>query len=236
VQTLLSSSDVVQELLTLIRAEGLAEGDRLPSIRQLSAKLGARPHIVRDALMQAQMLGYVKVPSRSRAVVRSLRGSTAEHGLGDMREALLDGGEHHLFHLLEARQLFEFEIIRQAARRRRLEDLLPVREALHEMNAIHEPHRRPEYVEFDIRFHVAIARLADNPVLTAMLKPLLTALRPFLCRLPFDADRRDRTQRSHSDIYKALVAGDADQALEQMQGHLRLAYDTLLGEIQTLPE
>jgi GntR family transcriptional repressor for pyruvate dehydrogenase complex len=186
--------------------------------------------------MQAQMLGYVKVPSRSRAVVRNLRSANGEQPQADSMEAVLEGGEHHLFHLLEARQLLEFEIARQAARRRRLEDLLPIREALHAMNAIQESHRRPEYVEHDIRFHLGIAKLAANPVLTAMLRPLLTTLRPFLCRLPFDADRRDLTQRSHSDIYKALVAGDPDQALEQMQEHLRLAYDNLLDKIQTLPE
>jgi len=236
VQTLLTSSDIVQELLSLIRSEGLVEGDRLPSIRQLSARLGARPHVVRDALMQAQMLGYVKVPSRSRAVVRSSRSSNGEHVQSDTMESLLEGGEHHLFHMLEARQLLEFEIVRQAARRRRLEDLLPVREALHAMSAIQESHRRPEFVEHDIRFHLGIARLAANPVLTAMLRPLLTTLRPFLCRLPFDAARREIAQRSHTDIYKALVAGDADQALAQMQEHLRLAYDNLLGEIQTVPE
>jgi GntR family transcriptional repressor for pyruvate dehydrogenase complex len=185
--------------------------------------------------MQAQMLGYVRVPSRSRAIVQSPRKANGEAFPSETIDSLMEGDDHHLFHLLEARQLLEFEIVRQAAQRRRLEDLLPVREALHAMNAIQEPHRRPEFAEHDIRFHLAIARVAGNPVLTALLKPLLGTLRPFLCRLPFDADCRERTQHSHAEIYKALVAGDADDAYARMEGHLRLAYDNLLGEIQTLP-
>jgi GntR family transcriptional regulator, transcriptional repressor for pyruvate dehydrogenase complex len=234
VQSLASTTDVVQEVLALIQAEGLLAGDRLPSIRQLSARLGARPHVVRDALLQAQTLGHVKVVPRSRAIVQTPRTSPNGQPLAESVGAPLEYNDHHMFHLLQARQMLEFEIVRQAARRRRLEDLLPAREALTAMNAIREPHRRPEFVEHDIRFHLAIARVADNPVLTAMLRPLLTTLRPFLCQLGFDADCRDRTQRSHAEIYRALVAGDADLAHEQMQDHLRLAYDNLLGELQTV--
>lgn len=234
-QSVASSADVVQEVLSLIETEGLAPGDRLPSIRQLSARLGARPHVVRDALLQAQLLGHVKVVPRSRAIVQqAARNSGNGHPLAESVGEALEYSDHHLFHLLQARQMLEFEIVQQAARRRRLEDLLPVREALKAMNAIREAHRRPEFVEHDIRFHLAIARVADNPVLTAMLRPLLATLRPFLCQLGFDADCRDRTQRSHAEIYRALVAGDPELAHEQMQGHLRLAYDNLLGELQTI--
>lgn len=226
--------DVVQELLTLIQSEGLGPGDRLPSIRQLAARLGVRPHIVRDALLQVQALGHVKVVPRSRAIVQPARSAGNGHSLTEGVGETLAYSDHHLFHLLEARQMLEFEIVRQAARRRRLEDLLPAREALNAMNAIREPQRRPEFVEHDIRFHLAIARVAANPVLTGMLKPLLTTLRPFLCQLGFDADCRDRTQRSHAEIYRALVAGDPERAHQQMLGHLRLAYDNLLGELQTV--
>jgi GntR family transcriptional repressor for pyruvate dehydrogenase complex len=231
----LSPTEVVEELLTLIRAQRLSPGDRLPSIRQLSVRFGVRAHVVRDALLQAQLLGYVQVRPRSRAIVQSLRSRAPGSALTDSLTMTFAQGDHHLFHLLEARQLLECEVARQAARRRRLEDLLPVREALHAMNAITEPDRRPDYVEHDIRFHLAIARVADNPVLLAMLKPLLDTLRPFLSRLPFEADCRDRTQRSHAQIYRALVAGDAEIASDEMQDHLKLAYDNLLGEVRTLP-
>jgi len=230
-----TSSEVVQDLLALIRSENLVAGDRLPSIRQLSARLGIRPHQVRDALLQAQMLGHVQVHPRSGAVVQALPAESHVDGLKALAAGALETGSHHLFHLLEARQLLEFEIVEQAARRRRLEDLLPARDALNAMNAIHDPDRRHEFVEHDVRFHLAIARVAGNPVLTAMLEPLLVGLRPYLCRLTIDAKCLLRTQNSHMEIYRALVAGDARMAREQMQDHLQLAYDNLLGEVQSLP-
>lgn len=228
-------SEVVDALLSLIREERLSPGDRLPSIRQLSIRLGARPHTIRDALLQAQAAGHVKVHPRSRAIVQSQSAELVrdEPSLG---AGVLEQDEHHLFHMLEVRQLLELEAVRQAARRRRLEDLLPVREALNAMNAVREPQHLREYVEHDIRFHLAIARIADNPVLTGMLRTLLNGLRPFLRREPFQTACGERVQHSHGEIYRALVDGDAELASAQMHEHLQLAYDFLLGEVRTLPE
>jgi GntR family transcriptional repressor for pyruvate dehydrogenase complex len=157
------------------------------------------------------------------------------NGGGEAFDLGLRQVDHHLFHLLEARQLLELELVQQAAKRRRIEDLLPVREALHAMNAIHESHRRPEFAEHDLRFHLAIARVAGNPVLASMLQSLLGSLRPCLNQLPVETDCRERTARSHFEIFRALVDGDAAEARDRMHDHLRLAYDNLLGEVQSLP-
>ncbi len=245
----LNSAEVVKELLALIQVQGLVSGDRLPSIRQLSSRLGVRPHIVRDALLQAQTLGYVRVPPRSRAIVQS-SGITPGAGSYLGEESSVRGpyqlnlqsltrhetSGHHLFHLLEARQLIESETVRQAALRRRVEDLLPVREELDAMTAIDEPQRRQEFVEHDLRFHLAIARVAGNPVLTTMLMPLLTSLEPLFGREPFVESVVKRVRSSHAEIFRALVAGDAAGAQKQMRDHLQLAYDYLLNEIQKLPD
>lgn len=231
-----SSPDLVKQLLSLIRVDGLTPGDRLPSIRQLSTRFAVRPHTVRDALLQVQSMGHVVVRPRSRAVVQSLQPSLNDSEFQDSVEATLGRNDHHLFHLLEARQTLEFELVCLAARRRRLEDLLPVRDALNAMNSVHEPDRPHEYFGLDIRFHLAIARLAGNSVLTSMLKPLLTALCPFLTYKTGDAVREDQTRRSHAEIYRALVLGDPELARQQMQEHLQLAYDKLLGEVQLVPD
>jgi GntR family transcriptional regulator, transcriptional repressor for pyruvate dehydrogenase complex len=230
-----ASTVIAQDLITLIRTQGLAPGDRLPSIRQISARLGARPHQVRDALLHVQALGYVRVPPRARAVVQKMGDRPEVLPAGEV-EPSLDQTEHHLFHLLEVRQLLEIETVQQAARRRRVEDLLPVRGALDAMNAVGDSGRRPEYVEHDIEFHLAIAALAGNPVLTTMLKSVLARLRPLLCRLPFEDECRESTQRSHAEIYRALVSGNGEAARLQMHDHLQLAYENLLGEVQSLPD
>jgi GntR family transcriptional repressor for pyruvate dehydrogenase complex len=232
--TAISRRDLVRDLIQLIRSDGLSIGDRLPSIRQLALQLGTKPNVVRDALMQAQTMGLIKIHPRSGAFVQSLDYRPLVEALTETLETSLLQVDHHLFHLLEARQLIETELAVQAAQRRRLQDLLPVREALGEMSLV-AAGNRPTFVEHDIRFHLAVARIAGNPVLAEMLRSLLGLLRPFLTQLPFDGNRRGQTDRSHAEIYRALVDGDADAARTAMQSHLTLAYDNLLGELRMPP-
>ena len=66
-----------------------------------------------------------------------------------------------------------------------MEDLLPLREALAETLNAAEPldekstvKARRKHYEADMAFHLAIAELAGNPVLTTMLRSLLELLKP----------------------------------------------------------
>jgi GntR family transcriptional repressor for pyruvate dehydrogenase complex len=94
---------------------------------------------------------------------------------------------------------------------------------------------RSEYIQHDIRFHVEIARLAGNDVLFAVQRTLMEQLRPHLNEVPPTLERRGLTDRSHSAIYAALVAGDVKRARAEMRQHLSLAYDGLLRDIQEPP-
>ena len=146
--TALSRRDLVRDLIQLIRSDGLSIGDRLPSIRQLAHQLRTKPTVVRDALMHAQTMGLIKIHPRSGAFVQSLDYRPLVEALTETLETSLLHVDHHLFHLLEARQLIETELVVQAAQRRRLPDLLPVREALGEMSQV-AAGDRPRFVEHD---------------------------------------------------------------------------------------
>ncbi len=237
-----ATDDLLPAVLELIRERGLKVGDQLPSIRELADLLAVKPTAVRDALLRAQALGLVRVLPRAGAFLRSSllgpakRVPTAPEALAG---ALLPGSPQetpNLFHLLDARRLVEVELAGRAAERRRLEDLLPVRHALDAMANIPVDERhRGDYVGHDIRFHVEISRLAGNAVLANFQQALLEMLRPHLVALPWDAERQQRTDRSHAAIYAALVAGDPAAARAEMLDHLSMAYNSLLQDIQTPP-
>ncbi len=227
--------ETVRRLLELVRAQGLKEGDRLPNIRQLATTLKVKPTVVRDALLQAQVMGLVRVVPRSGAFIRSLNYAPLVDVLSGTIEPALMQADHNLFHLLDARRVLEIELVGRAAERRRLEELLPLRQALETMTRIPETHQRRDYVEADIRFHTEIARLAGNAVLLTFQQALLGLLGPYLAQLPWSPERRSRTDRSHAAIYSALVAGDADAARSAMREHLTMAYESLLHEVKSLP-
>ncbi len=230
------SQQLVCDLIQQIRADGLGVGDRLPSIRNLANKMAVGTNAIRDAMMQAQTMGLVKIRPRSGAFVQSLNYGPLVEALSTTLEASLLQTDHNLFHLLEARQLVEVELASMAAQRRRLEDLLPVREALDAMVGAAEADRSNDFVEADVQFHLGIAEIAGNSVLSMMLHAMHGLLRPYLVRLPWTPERRLRTDRSHAEIYQALVEGRPDKAREAMRGHLSMAYESLLSRVQICPE
>jgi GntR family transcriptional repressor for pyruvate dehydrogenase complex len=225
--------DVVRAILDLVQDRGLQPGDKLPPIREMAGALGLKATVVRDALLQARAMGHVRILARAGAFLQA--SITQADDLGGRLETALTRDSQNLFHLLDARRLIEIELAGRAAERRRLEELLPVRQALEAMANIPETERRGDYVEQDIRFHVEIARLAGNAVLQTMQQTLLEMLRPHLLQLPWTPERQERTDRSHAAIYAALVAGDAAKARAEMCEHLSMAYNSLLHDVQTPP-
>jgi GntR family transcriptional regulator, transcriptional repressor for pyruvate dehydrogenase complex len=226
---------LVKDLLRQIQADGLAVGDRLPSIRRLAQRMGLGASAVRDAMLQAQTLGLVKIHPRSGAFVQSLTYAPLVDALASTLESSLLRTDRNLFHLLEARQLIEGEMAWQAAQRRRSEDLLPLRESLEAMAAAIANDNCREFVEADVNFHLTIAAIAGNSVLQTTLRAILSLLRPYLMSLPWTDERQTRTDRSHAEIYEALVAGDGKEARARIDAHLGLAYNSLLAYVRNPP-
>jgi GntR family transcriptional repressor for pyruvate dehydrogenase complex len=231
---------VLDAVWELVRTRGLTTGDRLPSIRELAERFAVKPSLVRDAVLKAESLGLVRVLPRAGVFLRTsgaaARAGAAAEGLvaTALRPALLSD-DHNVLHLLDARRLVEIELVGRAAINRRLDDLLPIRQALDAMLGCRQEGARSEYVRFDVRFHIEIARLGGNQVLLAVQRSLLELLVPYLNQLPDSKQRRGTTDSSHIAIYEALVAGDADRSRREMHAHLSLAYDSLLHDIQQPP-
>lgn len=224
-----AGGDLVRRLVEHIRSAGLGVGDRLPSIRQLAETFKVGTNVVRDALMQAQTMGLVKIHPRSGAFIQSLSYAPLVDALTQTLETSLLQVDHNLFHLLDARRLIEVELVGLAAARRRLEDLLPVCQALDAMKRTQD---HTQFLEADVRFHLAIAQAAGNAVLTNILQALLGLLRPYLAGLGWTPERHARADRSHAAIYQALLEGDAERARDAMREHVGYARESLLEEIQ----
>lgn len=246
------AGSLLDRIWDVARERGLAAGEQLPPIRELAGQLCVKPTAVRDALLKAESMGLVKVLPRAGAFLRvgapTARLAEPVDGLllsdpprlanglaANGRSGLLQHEDHNLFQLLDARRLIEVELIGQACQRRRLEDLLPARRALDGLLRLSPECPRAEFVEHDIRFHLEIARLSGHTVLVAVQQTLMELLRPHLVDVPRDLQRRESANRSHVEIYEALVAGDGQAARHGMREHLSLAYDSLLHDVQQPP-
>lgn len=234
--------DLVRELIHQIKSGGLAPGDRLPSIRALAEQYNVTASSVRDAQIQLQTMGLIKIVPRSGAVVQSANFESLVGALADTLGNTLSQADPSLFHLIDARQLIEVECATVAAQKRRMEDLLPLRDALadtlnaakflDESSPIED---RVAHYEADMRFHLAIAELAGNPVLTTMLKALIELLKPHLIQIPWSEERKDLTVNAHLELFDALRSGDVDKVRNCMTEHTGMARDSLLKKLWDTP-
>ena len=236
------STTLVDQLGRLIEEQSLEPGDRLPSIRDLADRFDVKAGLVRDALLDAQGRGLVKVLPRAGAFVetpiKSPQPLTSAERLGGRLRELLATENQNLFHLLDARETLELELIAQAARKRQIEDLISLRNILEEMASIPPKIRGQgqEYFKLDIEFHLEIARLSGNAVMAAMLCAVMEELEPHLTQLHWSAKQHSETDKSHTRLYSALVEGNESLAQKEIRNHLQHAYQTLLDLVRKPPK
>jgi GntR family transcriptional repressor for pyruvate dehydrogenase complex len=227
-----ANTPATNSLLNYISSRGLSVGDRLPPIKDLSQQLKLAPHAVRDALLQAQTMGLIQVKPRSGCFVQSVNLAPLVEVFSRSLPRTLNEQDRNLFDLLEARRLIEVEMAGQAAARRRLAELVPLRQAMKAMYETLDDYQ--VYMAHNEAFHLGIATIAGNGVLRAILESLLVLLRPTLTlnqpsswQDEFSRKRQTDTAE-HEAIFEALLAGDVAAARTAMAAHLHDTTESLM--------
>ncbi|MGH7137516.1 MAG: FadR/GntR family transcriptional regulator [Pirellulales bacterium] len=233
VNKLLEQTRVVDGLADFIRNEGYADGDRLPPIRELADKFKAGRNAVRDALLEVQTLGLVRIEPRQGVFVQTADSKGRADRAGRALERSLSRDEQNLFHLVDARLAVETAVAAEAARSRRPEDLLPLRQALEAVLTVGDD--RAAYVDADERFHLMISRIAGNHVLSTFLEILWRFIRPAKSNLFLSSQNRRVSDREHQEIFRAIVSGDVVSARETMDEHIRQGRALLMDYARTIP-
>jgi GntR family transcriptional repressor for pyruvate dehydrogenase complex len=226
------NSQAISQLIEYISSRKLREGHRLPSIKELASEWRVAPHAVRDALLQAQTMGLVRVQPRSGSYVRKVNFGPLVEVFSRSLPRTLTQEDRNLFDLLEARRMIEVELAGLAAGRRRLADLVPLRDALGSMYEDSDDYE--SYMTHNEAFHLGMARIAGNDVLVTMLRCLLSLLRPTLGdRKPTTwkekgSEKRRRDSAEHEAIFQAVLAGDAGVVRAAMRAHLQDTTESLI--------
>jgi GntR family transcriptional repressor for pyruvate dehydrogenase complex len=211
------SARVVDHLREFIVAKGLRSGDRLPAERELSQQLGLTRGDVRRGIGYLAALGVLEV---RHGVGAFLADTTAGLGIASM-ELLRSIGGFETSQMFEARRALESELVALAAEHCREDQFTPMAEELAEMFATVED--AGEFLIHDIRFHRAIARASNNPILTAFMEAISGALYEERQRVAGTRENRTKALELHREIYQAIRSHDPEAARRAMRSHLRLA-------------
>lgn len=202
---------VANRIQDLIGAEHIGAGERLPSERDLAAKLEVSRASLREALIALELGGIVEV-----------RGGSGVY-VSEQLEAPADVPEvgPGPFEVLSARRMIEAEIAALAAKMATDGQIDAIMEAVLEMERNHD--NRGSNEQADRNFHLALARATGNSALVGVIDYLWNQRGSLWHRLKehFQTEElRKQTLTDHRNILAAVASHDAPGARQAMRAHL----------------
>lgn len=230
------SEHVAEQIVDLIRAQGLRPGDVLPTEPDLMERMQVGRSSVREALRGLAVLGLVEIRQGQGTFVRS---PVPLMGPGvisvEMISAVLARGVTE--ELLEAREIIEVRMASLAAQRATTVDLAELERLVDGAREV-KAAGRPAFL-FSSEFHLGVARATHNDVLEGFVTsyiPLLAERGAVLERLPGYVEWEIR---EHDAIRQAIATHDARLAASRMRDHLKdmtIHYDHVAAAGLKLPD
>jgi GntR family transcriptional repressor for pyruvate dehydrogenase complex len=225
--------DTVERLLEGVKLGVYAPGDRLPSERELTRRLGISRITLREALHALAAAGYVET-KRGRFggtfVIRAPEPLVPD----EVTRTARDMGSH-LDDALTYRRVVETGAAEMAARAsltmQQREHLAESLAAVHACGAC-------GYRQADTRLHLAIADAGGSPLLTASVVEARVRLVDLLNAIPMLETNLEHANSQHASIVRAILAGDPDRARRAMEEHVAGTAALLrgfLGESEPVP-
>lgn len=221
------SQAVVRQIEQLILRGILRPGERLPSERELSEKLGVSRPSLREAIGDLQDRGLLTTRVGSGIYVADVLGSA-------FSEALIRLFANHaeaVFDYLSFRRDMEGLAAERAARLGSATDLKVVDTVFRKMEAAHRKRDPSDEARLDAEFHMSIIEASHNVVMLHMMRAMFDLLREgvFYNRAMMFKQRaiRDILLDQHRAINDALQIRDAAQARKAVQLHLSYVENAL---------
>jgi DNA-binding FadR family transcriptional regulator len=207
--------ETVERLLQAIKLGVVAPGDRLPSERDLAARLAVSRVTLREAIRALTEAGYVesrrgryggtfvndRLPKPRRTTARRL---ARELGSG-LEDALV------------LRSALEVGAAEAAASRELSQD---ERDHLSRCLADTATAKLADYRRMDSRLHLAVAEVSGSPSLTSAVADVRMRLNELLDAIPLLERNIEHSDQQHHAIVEAILAADSEAARQAMQEHL----------------
>jgi len=200
--------EAIETIRELIVSGEWGPGTRLPREADLAAQLGLSRNSLREAVRALSLARVLEVRQGDGTYVSSLEASELLEPTS-LATNLLQG--RTVLELFEVRRMLEPEAAALAALRADDETKSALRHELDRMYAAGD--RADELVEADAAFHDVLGDAPGNAVLRSLLRSLSTrTVRARLWHGMADRMALDKARAEHTNIYDAIVAGDADLA------------------------
>ena len=221
------SQSVVRQIEKLILRGILRPGERLPSERELSERLGVSRPSLREALAQLQENGLLTSKAGSGVYVAEVFGNA----FSDALVRLFSTHDEAVFDYIAFRRDMEGLAAERAAAHGTETDLKVIDTIFQKMEVAHRKRNPQQEAALDADFHLSIIEASHNVIMLHMMRSMYQLLREgvFYNRQIMFKQRmtRESLLDQHRAINDALQARDATAARAAVEAHLSFVEQAL---------
>ena len=226
------SQSVVHQVELLILRGILRPGERLPSERELSDRLGVSRPSLREAIAELQDRGLLTAKPNAGVFVADVLGSAFSPALID----LFSTHEDAVFDYVAFRRDLEGLAAERAAHFGSDTDLEVINTIFHKMEAAHQKRDPTDEAELDANFHMAIIEASHNIVMLHMMRSMYDLLRQgvFYNRQMMFKNRltRDMLLDQHRAINAGVQSRNPQAARAAVEVHLDYVKQAMFDQIK----
>jgi len=224
------ASAIAKRLEELIIDGSLQPGEKIPSERQLCAKLNASRPLIREAMKELRGRGVINTQHGKGSFVA---GFLENFSSASTLTKVYEDHPRMLFDLLEVREVLEGQAARLAAERASEKDLHRITKAFNAMSGAYENNDKVmDAAKLDHAFHRSIYEASHNPVLIHTLQNLMQLMLNSVVVTVSNLYHRDRPKQQieayHRLIYNAIIDRKASNAERAAIDHVRDVRDRII--------
>lgn len=216
IQPLRAHEYVAEQVQRHIALRLIAPGESLPAERELAAIFGVGRPTIQHALRALEADRLVETRRGRRGGTFVTAPAEDAGALGDLMARVMRQ-RAELDEVLVYRRVIEPRVAREAARRRRREDISAIAHAIDGMAAASS---EPDYMRHDTEFHLAVARATRNRFLLGAIEDVRLALNDAMSLLPETDTWHRRLSGEHDAIAQAIRGRDGEAAERAMDLHV----------------
>ncbi len=205
IQKILVHELVSQEIQKYINDKDLAEGDKLPSVEEMTIMFGVGRSSLREALRYLEAVDIVRVENGKGIFVRDV---DTFRFTGKVK---IEKERNFLLNTLEVRKALEGQAVELASKRITHSQIKELEQCLEEYRILKESNK--DTSQIDLAFHRYIIKAADNPVLETVMDSISGLYEKFFNDPLGDKQLFDETYPYHITMFEAIAAHDTERAL-----------------------
>jgi len=175
-----SKKEIVRnKIIELIQNGNYAQGDKLPSERELAQLLNVSRNVLREAIVSLVSVGVIEVRDRQGIFIKNINDRGSLEALNSMQMLPVD----FVSYQLEVRLIISVPAAKLAAQRRTDEDLRKLHDCYNSF--INCPYTTQEELiencKWEALLHHLVAEAAHNPILSRVNESINALLKKTIC-------------------------------------------------------